>query len=209
MALMSIRDFAETQHISYEAVRKQVIRFKQDLRGHIVVSDRKQLLDEYAVDFLASHRKENPITVVQAEDLERLKELEQETADLKDQLIAAQKGWAEAQQKLTGVLEKYNSLLSTSANTLETKQRYEMLLEDHSKLQEELSSAQNELESTRAAMKDTSERLSETQANLETARNNLETTQVALRKAEKGREEAETEARSYHKTIFGLYRKTI
>ena len=52
MVLISIKDYAKNNRISYEAVRQQVKRYSAELAGHIVKDGRQQFLDEEAVLFL-------------------------------------------------------------------------------------------------------------------------------------------------------------
>ena len=77
MGLISIKEYAKNKKVSYEAVRKQIQKYKDDeLKDHIIKQGKAQFLDEYAVDFLDNRRRESPIMVVQLdkdEEIERLK----------------------------------------------------------------------------------------------------------------------------------------
>lgn len=77
MGLVSIKEYAKNKKVSYEAVRKQIQKYKDDeLKDHIIKQGKVQFLDEYAVDFLDNRRRESPIMVVQLdkdEEIERLK----------------------------------------------------------------------------------------------------------------------------------------
>ena len=93
MAIISLRDYAKEKHVSYEAIRKQVVRYKDDLGDHIIVDGRQQFLDEYAVAFLDERRKKNPVVVYHQEKDETIEALKQEVArllrkqeDLRDQI---------------------------------------------------------------------------------------------------------------------------
>ena len=55
---ISIKDYAKQKGVTYEAIRKQISRYKNELEGHIVVDHRRQLLDETAVAILDKHREE-------------------------------------------------------------------------------------------------------------------------------------------------------
>ena len=57
--MISLAEYAEQQHVSYEAVRQQVARYQNELDGHIVRQGRKRLLDDVAIEFLDSHRQES------------------------------------------------------------------------------------------------------------------------------------------------------
>ena len=58
--MVSIRDYAKMNNVSYEAIRQQVKRYEDELNGHIIKQNRTQFLDDVAVDILDQHRKENP-----------------------------------------------------------------------------------------------------------------------------------------------------
>ena len=59
MKVMTIKEFAEDQKVSYEAIRKQLVRYQKELKDHISVTGRTQYLDEWAVDFLKKRRREH------------------------------------------------------------------------------------------------------------------------------------------------------
>lgn len=50
--LTPLSEYAKSHHISYEAVRKRVKKFKADLEGHIIVENGNSKLDAFAVSFL-------------------------------------------------------------------------------------------------------------------------------------------------------------
>lgn len=92
--MVSIREYAQNKGVSYEAIRKQVNRYRNDLDGHISKINRTQYLDEIAVEFLDSKRSENPIVVMETERDEEIKRLESENralivkvAELQDALL--------------------------------------------------------------------------------------------------------------------------
>lgn len=76
MGLISLKDYAAQNNVTYEAVRQQVVRYAEELEGHIVKDGRQQFLDDEAVEFLDGKRQKNPVTIIQAskdEEIERLK----------------------------------------------------------------------------------------------------------------------------------------
>ena len=50
--MISIKDYAKQKNVSYEAVRKQLVRYKDELQSHITTKNRMRFLDDYAVNFL-------------------------------------------------------------------------------------------------------------------------------------------------------------
>lgn len=76
MGLISLKDYAAMNNVTYEAVRQQVVRYGDELGDHIVKDGRQQFLDDVAVEFLDGKRQKNPVTIIQVnkdEEIERLK----------------------------------------------------------------------------------------------------------------------------------------
>lgn len=94
--MTTIKEYAKEHNVSYEAVRKQVERYKKELDKHIVKKNRTQYLDDVAVDFLNERRAEKEIIIADNDslELERLKieneRLRGEQEMLKDQIISLQ-----------------------------------------------------------------------------------------------------------------------
>ena len=111
--MLSIRDYAKNKGCSYEAVRKQVNRYKGELEGHISKVNRTQYLDEYAVEFLDSKRAANPVVVVEIGKDEEIKRLEEENrklllkvAELQDALLGEKDLVKALQEEKIKLLEK-------------------------------------------------------------------------------------------------------
>lgn len=103
MGATSIKDYAKSRKITYEAARQQVKRYEKELQGHIHWQNRTQYLDDYAVELLDDHRQQNPVVVVNQDrdaELEQLrsenKTLLQQVAMLQDKLLTAQESAIEA-----------------------------------------------------------------------------------------------------------------
>ena len=82
MNVITLRDYAKQNNISYEAVRKQVVRYADELGDHIIKDGRQQFLDEEAVAFLDSKRQKNPVAIIQMDKDDRIESLERENKDL-------------------------------------------------------------------------------------------------------------------------------
>ena len=80
--MLTIKQIAEQQNVSYEAIRKQVIRYELELQDHILKKGRTQYFDEYAVEFLNSKRKENPVVIIQTDKDDTIRALENENKAL-------------------------------------------------------------------------------------------------------------------------------
>lgn len=107
----SIKNYAKARNISYEAARKQVKRYAEELEGHIRTQNRTQYLDNYAVELLDSHRQSSPIVIMQQDKDDELQQLRQENkallqqvAALQDKLLTARENAVEA-AKQTVMLE--------------------------------------------------------------------------------------------------------
>ena len=54
----TLPQYANSQGITYEAVRRQVIKYQDtELRGHIQIRNKTKYLDDFAVEFLNEHRR--------------------------------------------------------------------------------------------------------------------------------------------------------
>lgn len=160
MNVVTLRDYAKQNNISYEAVRKQVIRYKKDLEGHLIKDGRQQFLDEEAVAFLDAKRQKNPVAIIQMDKDDQIENLERENKNLlikvaeqAEELRAADKALAEVNVLLlsaakdkerVATLEAQNDDLSAERDKLK-----ETVVEEQKtsqKLADELSEARTELE---------------------------------------------------------------
>ena len=114
--MITLKEYAERSHVSYEAVRKQVTRYKLELDGHISKVKRTQYLDEEAVKFLDSKRQDNPVVIVETEKNERIEQLEAENKAL---LLKV----AELQERVIQEKEKVELLQKEKIELLEDKKQ--------------------------------------------------------------------------------------
>lgn len=80
--MITIKDYAKSRNITYEAVRKQVIRYATELDGHTTKEKRTTYLDDYAVEFLDEKRKGNPIVILETSKDEEIERLQNENKAL-------------------------------------------------------------------------------------------------------------------------------
>ena len=165
MELKTLKQYADDQGISYEAVRKQVVRYAEDLSDHVVKKNRVQYLDQWAVDFLTERRKESPIVLVNMDQSEENERLREQVETLKVQLMTAQ-------NELLKEKERVINLQDESMKLIEDRGKYLTLLEDSKAKEERLKEAEDQI------------------------------TEI-----KRERDEAQKEAQSYKKSIFGFYRK--
>lgn len=131
MELMTIKQYAQSQHISYEAVRKQVASYKHELQDHIIRKGRTQYLDEYAVEYLSKRRRESPVIVMEQSKDETI-------ADLKEQIDALRVQLMAAQNELLREKDHIIELQEESRKSLEAQTRYAALLEDNESKDEQI-----------------------------------------------------------------------
>lgn len=186
MEYMTIQQFAEDQHVSYEAIRQQVARFHKELDGHIVRRKQQKLLDEYAVNFLRERRRQSPAIVINQDRTETIDAL-------KDELLKAQNMITQLQQQL-------DDLKDQRRNMIETETRYHMALEQLTQEKELRAQAKEQTEEARAEAAATRQALT-------VEREKLFEAKAELIVARADNERLEREIGSYHKSIFGFYRK--
>ena len=94
--MISIREYAKTHGVSYEAIRSQVARYVDRevdgfrLADHISKVGRTQYIDDDGVAFLDERRSRSPIVIQQEERDETIDRLRARVDELQDRLIAAQ-----------------------------------------------------------------------------------------------------------------------
>ncbi len=88
--MVSFKDYAKNNGVSYEAVRQQVARYRDEIGDHIVKKGKTQYLDEEAVSFLDNKRKENPIILLERNKDEEIERLTEENKALLVQLTSVQ-----------------------------------------------------------------------------------------------------------------------
>lgn len=186
MELVTIKQFAESQEISYEAVRKQINRYSDELSGHIIKQGRKSFLDKWAVEFLETKRRERPVVLASIERTEENEYLREQIEKLKTQLLSAQ-------NELLREKERVINLQEEAKKSLEASVRYTALLEESEAKDEKLKEAERREE-------DLTRALEEKDGQLEDLRNTVED-------LSRERDEAQSEAQSYRPSIFGFYRK--
>ena len=94
--MISIKDYAASHGVSYEAVRRQIARYSgREMDGfrisdHIIKVNRTQYLDDEATAFLDARRAQNPVVVQQEQRDETIERLRAEVDRLQKRLITAQ-----------------------------------------------------------------------------------------------------------------------
>ncbi len=111
--MITIKDQAAQKRVTYEAVRKQINRYKEELGEHLIKQGRTQYLDDEGVAFLDEKRQNNPIIIFEHDKDEQIDQLQQDNEKLKALV-------AELQSQ---IIEKDNMVIKTQGLLLETNQQ--------------------------------------------------------------------------------------
>ena len=158
MALITLKEYAEQNHVTYEAVRKQVKRYEEALGDHIIKDGRQQFLDDYAVAFLDEHRAKNPVVIYQASKDEEIERLRAENENLLRN-IAALSAWKADNAMAIAAATQTQLLLENTRSELDaTKQEVAVQTEAAAKAnqraqeaEERATNLQEQLDSEREA----------------------------------------------------------
>lgn len=200
MELITIKQFAESQNVTYEAVRKQIVRYADDLKDHIARKGRTQYLDEWAVEFLTKRRRENPVILLGQDKDEAIESLTQQVESLRAQLMTAQNELLKSQDERLKAQDRIIELQEEAKKTLEDRAKYTALLEDNKAKEKKLQETESLLSEIQRAREDDQQTIEEIRRQQEEDRKTIEDLQ-------KQRDEAVTESKSYVRSLFGFYRK--
>ena len=200
MDILSIKQFAEQQNVSYEAIRTQVKRYSEELKDHIIRKNRTQYLDEWAIDFLEKKRKENPVILMNMDQNTQIEELQAQVEILKNKLMQSQ--------------DKVIALQEEARNHIEQGIRYNFLLEDNKAKTERLTKAEEQIEKDREKIEEYRQEIELKERRIIKAENEAEGLRRitdedmnTIENLRRERDAARNEAESFQKSIFGLYRK--
>ena len=200
MELTTIKQYAESQNVTYEAVRKQIVRYKEELKDHIVRKDRTQYLDQWAIDFLTEKRRENPVILISQDKDEAIEAMKQQIEALRVQLMTAQ-------NELLKEKDRIIELQDEAKKTIEDRAKYTALLEDNKAKEEKLKEAGDQIGNLSRQIEEKDGRIESIQKEAEDLRRQAEADQKTIEDLQKERDEAQTEAQSFTRSIFGFYRK--
>lgn len=119
--MISIKEYAKNKGVSYEAVRKQVDRYKGELKGHISKVNRTRYLDEEAVEFLDSKRTETPIVIMDHDKDEEILRLEMENKTLLLKVAELQEALLKEKDQVKLLQNEKIELLEVKKNNEEKK----------------------------------------------------------------------------------------
>lgn len=200
MKLMTIKQYAESQNVTYEAVRKQIVGYGEELKDHIVRKGRTQYLDEWAVDFLTKRRRESPVVLINQDKDEAIELLKSQVETLRVQLMTAQ-------SELLKEKDRIIELQDEAKKTLEDRARYTALLEDNEAKAKRLKEAEDrEAELTRQ-VEERDGQIRTIQTEADDLRKKTEEDRETIEELQRERDEAQTEVQSFTRSFLGFYRK--
>lgn len=191
--MITIKDYAKQKGVSYEAIRKQIKRYEDELEGHLVKQNRFLMLDDDAVRFLDSKRSENPVIVYEQNKDEELEQLRKENKVLLIQMNTVQDQLGKVQQKLIAEMNTTKLLTNEKVQYLEYKAQAEqkdLQLQDLAKARD---AAQEKSDQQEALLRLKEQQIGALTAAKESASENLQAAQTKLEELEKRAKAAEEE----------------
>lgn len=197
--MISIAQYAESRGISGTAVRRQIARYAEELEGHVVVSGRRRMLDDEAVEFLDQHRQ--PRTMVidgEATLADQVEVLQEQVKKLQETSMMEEIEFL--RKELADSRGRVNQLQAGMIEMMKYKDENLRLIADNQKKEAALTEKSEALERKEAV-------INEKDAVIQAKEEELNVMDVTLHEVKDRLQQAEKEANSYHKSIFGFYRK--
>lgn len=159
--LLTIKEYAKKKNITYEAVRKQIQKYKDDeLKDHIIKKNKTQYLDEYAVDFLDNRRRESPVLLYQMEKDEEIETLKRERENLLIKIAAQADKIAQQADELREADKALKDVDQLLLSAKEDKERAEALAAQNADLSADNARKGEILSETSEALKNANMELS-------------------------------------------------
>ena len=179
MEFMTVKQLADDQGVTYEAIRRLVSRHSDELKDHIHQKDQTRYLDEWAVDFLKKKRRESPIVVTVQDQGSEIETLQAQVEDLRARLAKAQEELTNIQSARIADQAKIISLQDEVKLQLQAKIEFDSVIESRDRAEEARQAAEEKAETLQAQH---------------------ETDQQQI-------EELQKEVSSFERSLFGFYRK--
>lgn len=192
--MITIKDYAKQKGVSYEAIRKQIKRYEDELEGHLVKQNRFLMLDDEAVQFLDSKRSENPVIVYEQNKDEELEQLRHENKVLLIQMNTVQDQLGKVQQKLIAEMNTTKLLTQEKVQYLEYKAQSEQKEIQLKNLARARDAAQAKADQQEAVLRLKEQQIGALSAAKETAAASLKAADERIAQAEARAKAAEEEA---------------
>ena len=138
----TIKALASQQKVSYQSIWKLVVKYENELSGHIVTKNKVRYLDPEAVDYILQKRRDHPLVAMNDDQSAIIESQIREINELKAKIDALQ----EQIKSRDGMIIEIQKDLQAK---LEFQIRNEYLLEDNQRMKEEVTSAKDELKDAR------------------------------------------------------------
>lgn len=205
--MISIKDYAKSHGISYEAVRQQVSRYcGREIEGfrlseHITKVDRTQYIDEEGVAFLDTRRTKNPVVIQQEERDETIERLRAQVGELQAHLIAEQDRYIKLIDEKHAIEMREQAMIADKqmiAGIKEEAARAVARAEEAEKAQKraeaEVAKAQEEAGQLRASSEQQEKAVRDAKEEADRLREEAELLRTEVAEAEKAAEEAKSRA---------------
>lgn len=143
--MISMKDLAKQNGVTYEAVRQQVKRYAKEIEGHIHLEGRTKFLDDYAVEFLENKRQANPVIVYEGNKDEQIAQLEAENKVLLLRLTEKQEKIEQLQERLLETASTPALLAAAQTELAEISSKYEEQAHELQRVCAELAGREQEL----------------------------------------------------------------
>lgn len=131
--MLSLKEYAKSRNISYEAVRQSIKRHSGELTEHVTKQGRTQFLDDIGVSILDKYRNKGNVSVIDSTDQNTA-----ETIDaLKNEIILLQKQ----------IIEIQNESKNADRIAIEAQAQVKMITESNEGLKSEIDTLKSEIQS--------------------------------------------------------------
>lgn len=175
MTVISIKEYAKERGISYEAVRRQVKNYKNELDGLLVRDGRQHFLSEKAVAFLDDHRAKTPFAVLDEEASRKIKELKEKLEKKQEKVDELNDTVREALLRINALTEEKHQLegriarvAQLEASEEERKQELDELKQEATEAVQRANAADRELVAERNA-REAAEKVAQTERDVREA----------------------------------------
>lgn len=199
--MITIKEYAASHGISYEAVRKQIALYEAELGEHIVVQRRQKFLDEEAVRFLDEHRAQSAVSVMVEGRAAQVAALEEENRQLMKEV-------ARLQAEGNGFRDQIIDLLKEKQVYLEDKSRVSLMLEQHEQQGKDLEKALEDLAESRKETERAREDRMDLLQKLQNQQKEAESLQEWVLKSENAAEKADKEAEELRRQLQEAQERT-
>ncbi len=234
--MQSLREYAEQNGITYEAVRQQVAKNETELAGHVTKQGGTRYIDDEGAAILDRIRGRKHVSIIapQADEEHRkameaahetIRKLQAVIITKDEQIIKAQGAQIETSKALARLEMLEQTEADRRAEIEQAKEAQAQAIRAEERARQELEqirsqaqaqeiqnkAALTELENARKEAQERTEREAAERAKMETERQEqakrIQEQADELERIRAELEEARAEAGSYHKSIFGFFRK--